>query len=40
MIFIIKLLELKNLIVKTEYNIILVIVNKLTKYFYISFFKK
>ena len=38
--FIIKLPRLKNLIIKEVYNIILVIVNKLIKYFYIILFKK
>ena len=40
MIIIIKLLKLKDLIIKEEYNIILIIVNRITRYFYIILFKK
>ena len=36
----IQLLRLKDLIIKTKHNTILVIVNKLIKYSYIIFFKK
>ena len=38
--FIIKLLELKDLISKDAFDSILVIVNRLTKYFYIILFKE
>ena len=38
--FIIKLIRSKDLIIKKEYKIILVIINGLTKYFCIIFFKK
>ena len=38
--FIIKLLKLRNFIIKENYNVILVIINWLTKYAYIILFKK
>ena len=38
--FIVKLLKLKDLIINKKYNSILVIVGRLTKYFYILLFKK
>ena len=38
--FIIKLPRLKNLTIKKEYNTILVIVDRLSKYFYIILFRK
>ena len=39
-VFIIKLLKSKNLIIKKKYNIILVIVDRLLKYSYIISFKE
>ena len=38
--FIIKLLKSKDLTIKNAFDFILVIVNRLTKYFYIIVFKK
>ena len=38
--FIVKLLRLKDFITMKKYNAILIIVDRLTKYFYIILFKK
>ena len=38
--FIIKLLKLKNLLTKEKYDIILVIVNRFTKYSYLILFRE
>ena len=38
--FIIIISKLKNLIIKKKYDIILIIVDRLTKYFYIILFKE
>ena len=38
--FIIKLLKLKDLVIKDVFDLILIIVNRLTKYLYIITFKK
>ena len=38
--FIVKLLKLKDLIIKEEYDIILVLIDRLTKYLYLILFKE
>jgi len=38
--FITKLLKLTNLAIKDKYNLILIIINKFIKYYYIIIYKK